>query len=99
MPTDSNRSSPRPTLPVLAIRYGLPLALLVTGAVLIVVGHARANSPIAATGLVLGGLALSVWMLNMMYRWTIESNQDRAKEEAARDYYSEHGHWPGEGES
>jgi hypothetical protein len=81
------------------LRYGLPIVMLIAGGVLIALGHARANSPIAATGLVLGGLALSVWMLNMMYRWTIESNQDRAKEEAARDYYSEHGHWPDEGKS
>src|ERR1700684_4194198 len=96
---DSRRTS-LPTSPGLRLlRYGLPILLLSAGGVLIALGHARANSPIAATGLVLGGLALSVWMLNMMYRWTIESNQDRAKEEAARDYYSEHGHWPGEGKS
>ncbi len=96
---DSRRTS-LPTSPGLRfLRYGLPIVMLIAGGVLIALGHARANSPIAATGLVLGGLALSVWMLNMMYRWTIESNQDRAKEEAARDYYSEHGHWPDEGTS
>jgi hypothetical protein len=80
------------------VRYGLPVLLLVSGGVLIGLGHASTHSAAAATGLVLAGLALTVWMLNWLFRMSIESNQDRAKEEAARDYFSQHGHWPGEGD-
>ena len=93
--------TPRTTLPtgrgVWFVRYGLPLLLLISGGVLIGLGHASTRSPAAATGLVLAGLSLTVWMINLMYRWTIESNQDRAKEEAAREYLTQHGHWPDEG--
>lgn len=81
------------------VRYGLPLLLVVAGGVLIALGHGSTRSPAAATGLVLIGVSLMVWMLNWMFRMSIESNQDRAKEEAARDYFARHGHWPGEGDS
>jgi hypothetical protein len=95
--------TPRTTQPtgrgVWLVRYALPILLLVSGGVLIGLGRASTRSPAAALGLVLTGLALTVWMINLLYRMTIESNQDRAKEEAARDYYSAHGHWPDEGPS
>jgi threonine/homoserine/homoserine lactone efflux protein len=94
--------TPRTTLPagrgMWFVRYGLPLLLLVSGGVLIGLGHASTRSPAATTGLVLAGLALTVWMLNWLFRMSIESNQDREKEEQARDYFTRHGHWPGEGE-
>lgn len=94
---------PRTTYPtgrgMWLVRYGLPLLLLIVGGVLIGLGHASTRSPAAATGLVLAGLALTVWMLNWMFRMSIESNQDRAKEEAAREYFTQHGHWPDEGDS
>ena len=90
--------APRTTYPtgraVWFVRYGLPLLLLISGGVLIGLGHASTHSASAATGLVLAGLSLTVWMFNWLYRMTIESNQDRAKEEAARDYFTQHGRWP-----
>jgi hypothetical protein len=93
---------PRTTYPtgrgIWLVRYGLPLVLLIAGGVLIGLGHASTRSAAAATGLVLAGLALSVWMLNWMFRMSIDSNQDREKEEAAREYFTQHGHWPGEGD-
>jgi hypothetical protein len=95
--------TPRTTHPtgraVWFVRYGLPVLLLVAGGVLIGLGHASTHSAAAATGLVLAGLSLSVWMINLLYRMTIESNQDREKEEQARDYFTQHGYWPGEGPS
>jgi threonine/homoserine/homoserine lactone efflux protein len=81
------------------VRYGLPILLLVAGGVLIGLGHASTHSPAAATGLVLAGLALTTWMFNWLFRLSIESNHDREKEEQARDYFTQHGHWPGEGDS
>jgi threonine/homoserine/homoserine lactone efflux protein len=83
---------------LIGVRYGLPLALVIAGIVLMVIGHGRTSSTAAATGLVLVGVAVISWMLNWMFRMSIDSNRDREKEEAARDYFSQHGHWPGEGE-
>ncbi len=95
--------TPRTTYPtgraVWFVRYGLPILLLVSGGVLIGLGHASTRSPAAALGLVLAGLALTTWMVNWLFRLSIESNQDREKEEQARDYFTQHGHWPGEGDS
>jgi hypothetical protein len=41
---------------------------------------------------VIGGIALIVFIL-----WSLATGrQDRDREEAARRYYDEHGHWPDE---
>ena len=40
--------------------------------------------------------ALIVWLLNWMYRMSIESNRDREREEEARRYFDRHGRWPDE---
>ncbi len=102
----------RERLLLLAVRVGLPVALVIAGIVLIVIGgggHATAdtgldtNAPTTsagsttATGVVLIGVGLVVWMINWLYRMTISSGDDRDAEERRRDYYSRHGHWPGEG--
>jgi threonine/homoserine/homoserine lactone efflux protein len=83
---------------LLATRIGLPVVIAVVGLVLIVIGHGGTNSPVAVTGLVLIGIAIMVWMLNWMFRMSMESNDEREVEEQARDYYSLHGHWPDEPE-
>jgi membrane protein implicated in regulation of membrane protease activity len=75
-------------------RVWLPLAISAVGVVAIVLGHAR--TPMAGAGVVLLGIGLIVWMLNWMFRMSVESNQDRETEERAREYFDEHGRWPGE---
>ncbi|MFL5822044.1 MAG: hypothetical protein ACJ764_01225 [Solirubrobacteraceae bacterium] len=79
-----------------ATRHGLPLAIAVAGVVLIVIGHARITSTSAAAGVSLIIAALIVWMINWMYRMSIQSNRERDEEEAARRYFDEHGRWPDE---
>lgn len=79
------------------MRYGLPLALVIAGGVLIGIGHGSTKSVAATTGVVVIGIAIMVWMINWMFRMSVSSNQDREREEEARDYFSRHGHWPGEG--
>jgi len=81
---------------MLMTRYGLPIALAIAGVVLIVVGHGTSTT--AAGGVVLLGVALMVWMINWLFRMSVSSNLDRDREEEARDYFSRHGHWPGEGD-
>ena len=40
--------------------------------------------------------ALIVWMINWMYRMSVESNREREEEERAREYFDLHGRWPDE---
>jgi lysylphosphatidylglycerol synthetase-like protein (DUF2156 family) len=79
-----------------ATRIWLPLAIALAGVIAIVLGHAR--TPLAGAGVVLLGSALIVWMINWMFRMSVESNREREQEEEAREYFSRHGHWPGEGD-
>ncbi len=93
---------PRAGLLVTATRIWLPLAIAVVGVVMIVLGHAsvstRADSRslLAGGGVVVVGVALMVWMINWMFRMSVDSNRDRDEEERAREYFDRHGHWPGE---
>ncbi len=75
-------------------RIWLPLAIAVAGGVAIVIGHGHTGTAAAGVGLVL--VALTVWMINWMYRMSVDSNRERDREEAAREYFSEHGRWPNE---
>jgi hypothetical protein len=56
----------------------------------------RGHTAAAAAGVVLLGAALIVWMINWLFRLSLQSNKDRDREEEARDYFDEHGRWPGE---
>jgi lysylphosphatidylglycerol synthetase-like protein (DUF2156 family) len=77
-------------------RIVLPLVIAVAGVVAIALGHAR--TPVAGAGVVLLGIALVVWMINWMFRMSVQSNRDRETEERAREYYDVHGRWPDEGQ-
>jgi hypothetical protein len=76
------------------VRYVLPAVLVVLGIVLL---------PINPDGLgvelfsMLVGAGLSVFLLNALFRFGSKGDEERKDEAAARDYFSEHGHWPGEG--
>jgi hypothetical protein len=78
------------------IRWLLPLGIVVAGIVAIIIGHARASSPTAAAGVALIIAAVIVWLINWMYRMSVQSNRDREREEEARDYFDRHGRWPDE---
>ncbi len=75
-------------------RIWLPVAIAAAGLAAVAIGHGR--TALAAAGVVLMGAALIVWMLNWLFRMSLESNRDREVEEEARAYYDEHGHWPDE---
>jgi len=77
-----------------AVRIALPLALSLGGVAAIIAGHAR--TVVAGAGVVLLGIGAMVWMLNWLFRLSIQSNRDREREEEAREYYSRTGHWPDE---
>jgi drug/metabolite transporter (DMT)-like permease len=78
-----------------ATRVGVPLAMAAAGVAAIVVEHGHDNSTSAA-GVALIIAALIVWMINWMFRMSVQSNRDRDREEEARRYFDEHGRWPDE---
>jgi hypothetical protein len=87
-----------------ATRVGVPIALVVAGIVMMVLGHGDYTSLLANRDSLLSGLgmglelvALSVLLLNWMIRLTMEGDKDAERDEWARDYYARTGHWPGEG--
>jgi hypothetical protein len=75
-------------------RVGLPVMMALAGLIAIILGHG--TNSLAAAGVVLMGAGLMVWMLNVAFRLSVQSNKDRDREEAARDYFDEHGRWPDE---
>jgi hypothetical protein len=75
-------------------RVGLPVTMALAGLAAIILGHGTTS--LAAAGVVLMGAGLMVWMLNVAFRLSVQSNKDRDREEAARDYFAEHGRWPDE---
>ncbi|HEY2318956.1 MAG TPA: hypothetical protein VGH67_11710 [Solirubrobacteraceae bacterium] len=83
-------------------RLWLPAAIALAGIVLLVIGHgsysnlAGTRSLESAAGVSLLLVALIVWMLNWMYRLSVRSNEDREREERAREYFDRTGRWPDE---
>ena len=75
---------------LLAIRYGIPLVLLVAGVVV--------TATAGAVGLAAGALFFSagsaVLLLNVLYRIGVEGDKERDREEEAREYFDKHGRWP-----
>lgn len=77
-------------------RVWLPTGIAVAGFVGILIGHGSTNSAWAAGGVSLIIVAIIVWMINWLFRLSLQSNREREREQEARDYFEEHGHWPGE---
>jgi hypothetical protein len=75
-----------------AIRYGIPVVLLIAG----VIVTATAGNVGLAAGALFFSAASAVLLLNVLYRIGVEGDKERDKEEAAREYFDKHGHWPGE---
>jgi hypothetical protein len=69
--------------PIHLIRYGLPAAIALAGIVVIVIGSGH---PIAtAAGVTLIGVALLVLLVNVFARLSISSQDDREREQQARE--------------
>jgi hypothetical protein len=75
-----------------ATRLWLPVAIAVAGVVGIVIGHGRTGAAGAGVGLLI--VALTVWMINWMFRMSVQSNRERDREEEARAYFERTGRWP-----
>jgi hypothetical protein len=80
---------------LLAIRYGIPLALFVAGTIV----TATAGRVGLAAGALFFSAASAVLLLNVLYRIGVEGDKERDREESAREFFDEHGRWPDEPES
>jgi predicted phage tail protein len=79
-----------------ATRVWLPVAIAAAGVVCVILGGAGTDSVLAGAGVALILAGVVVWMINWMYRMSVQSNQDREREEMAREYFDIHGRWPDE---
>ena len=73
-----------------AIRYGIPLVLLIVG----VVVSATAGGVGIAAGALFFSAGSAVLLLNVLHRMGVEGDKERDREEEARRYFDEHGRWP-----
>ena len=75
---------------VLAVRYGIPAALILAGQVILI----ATGDPVSWAGFT--GAGLAVLLIGVLVRIGIEGDRERDREEAAREYFSKHGRWPDE---
>lgn len=74
------------------VRYVLPALLVVVGIVILLAGN---GSDVAVEGWALfTGAGVAVFLLNLFFRIGAQGDTERDREEAARAYLDEHGHWP-----
>jgi hypothetical protein len=78
---------------VIAVRYVIPTALILAGFICLAV--APSSSAVEGWALFTGA-GLSVLLLNQLHRIGVIGDSERDREEAARSYFHEHGHWPDE---
>ncbi len=71
-----------------AVRYGIPLVLLIAG---VVVGAAAES--VAGAALFFSA-ASAVLLLNVLYRIGVQGDKERDREDDARAYFDKHGRWP-----
>ena len=76
-----------------AVRYGLPALLVLAGLAVLLIDDGTARFDGFA---MLVGAGLSVALLNVLFRFGAAGDREREDEERARDFFSEHGHWPDE---
>jgi hypothetical protein len=78
---------------LVAVRYGLPVALVVAGFAVLLVGAGSSRFE-GFAGLV--GSGLSVALLNVLFRLGVSGDRTREDEVRAREFFSQHGYWPDE---
>jgi hypothetical protein len=72
----------------LAVRYGIPAALVLAGLVCLFVVPSGTRFEAWA---LFTGAGLSVLLLNLLFRIGVQGDLDRDREDAARAYFEEHG--------
>ena len=73
------------------IRYVLPAVLVLAGFVILFVVDGSAKWDGFAMCV---GAGLSVLLMNLLFRFGAKGDEERAQEDAAREYLAQHGRWP-----
>jgi hypothetical protein len=76
-----------------AVRFGIPIALIVAGFVILFTVEGTLKWDGFAMCI---GAGLSVALINVLFRFGAHGDEEREAEEDARRFFSEHGHWPDE---
>ncbi len=80
---------------MIAVRYVLPAVIALAGVIVLIFNQTINGLEGFAMGV---GVAGSILLLNILYRVGVSGDRERDDEEAARDYFDEHGRWPDEPE-
>jgi hypothetical protein len=72
------------------IRYGLPAAVVVGGAVVMAFGSEVDLE--GGAGVISAGLA--IYFVNWLFRSGVTGDRERDAEQEAREYFTKHGRWP-----
>src|SRR4051812_48508748 len=73
------------------VRYGIPLALVFTGIVMLFVADQSVKAE-AWAGFT--GAGIAVFLLNILFRIGVQGEAERDREVEARAYFDQHGRWP-----
>ncbi|HEX5147274.1 MAG TPA: hypothetical protein VFV85_09635 [Conexibacter sp.] len=79
---------------VWTVRYGLPAVICVVGLAFLIADPSENFEGAMA----LIGAGLSVLLVNVLFRFGVTSDRDRAQEDAARREFDRTGRWPDESE-
>ncbi len=78
---------------IFAVRYGIPAALFIAGWVILFTVDSSSRYDGWAMCV---GAAGAVLLLNVLFRLGAQGDRERQQEDAAREYFARHGHWPDE---
>ncbi|HEV3046883.1 MAG TPA: hypothetical protein VGY13_05925 [Solirubrobacteraceae bacterium] len=73
-----------------AFRYALPTVVTLAGVVIMAFGSEvdlEGGASIVSAG-------LAIYFVNWLFRIGVEGDREREREDAAREYFDRHGHWP-----
>jgi hypothetical protein len=76
------------------VRVWLPVAIVVGGIIAIVATGGSLSGWEGGVAIIAAGI--SVWLLNVIFRVGVAGERERDAEDAAREFYAEHGYWPDE---
>ena len=79
---------------MVGVRYGVPAAIFLAGIIVFAVVSDREVA--LEIGAMFWGVAIAVFLLNFFFRMGVSGDRDRDREQEARDYFDEYGHWPDE---
>jgi hypothetical protein len=79
--------------PLRFVRYGLPAGLIVAGFVLL---FAAPDSTRYEGFAMCVGAGLSLFLLNWLFRLGATGDEERRREDEAREHLAKHGRWPDE---